>query len=36
MQYRRLGRTGMMASEIGFGGLPIGGRWGGVEDEFRQ
>ncbi len=33
MQYRRLGRTGMMVSEIGFGGLPIGGRWGGVEDE---
>jgi len=34
MHYRRLGRTGMMVSEIGFGGLPIGGvRWGSVEDE---
>lgn len=34
MHYRRLGRTGMMVSEIGFGGWPIGGlRWGSVEDE---
>lgn len=34
MHYRRLGRTAMMVSEIGFGGWPIGGqRWGSVEDE---
>ena len=34
MRYRRLGRTGMMVSEIGFGGLPIGGLgWGSVDDE---
>jgi len=34
MHYGRLGRTGMMVSEIGFGGWPIGGlRWGSVEDE---
>ena len=34
MHYRRLGRTGMMVSEIGFGGWPIGRlRWGSVEDE---
>ena len=34
MHYRRLGRTGMMVSEIGFGGWPIGGQmWGSVEDE---
>jgi aryl-alcohol dehydrogenase-like predicted oxidoreductase len=34
MQYRRLGRTGLMVSEVGFGGWPIGGQmWGSVEDE---
>ncbi|MEX0684049.1 MAG: aldo/keto reductase [Dehalococcoidia bacterium] len=34
MIYRRLGRTGLMVSESGFGGLAIGGHgWGGVRDE---
>jgi len=34
MRYRRLGRTGLMVSEVGFGGWPIGGQmWGSVEDE---
>ncbi|HEY5625412.1 MAG TPA: aldo/keto reductase, partial [Dehalococcoidia bacterium] len=31
MIYRRLGRTGLMVSEAGFGGWPIGGQgWGDV------
>lgn len=34
MIYRRLGRTEMMVTETGFGGLAIGGlRWGDVRDE---
>lgn len=34
MIYRRLGRTGLMVSEAGFGGWPIGGQgWGDVRDE---
>lgn len=33
MQYRRLGKTGIQASEIGFGTWAIGGDWGDVDDE---
>jgi aryl-alcohol dehydrogenase-like predicted oxidoreductase len=34
MIYRRLGRTGLMVSEAGFGGWAIGGEgWGDVRDE---
>ena len=33
MRYRRLGRTGIEVSEIGFGGWGIGGEWGGQDDE---
>ena len=33
MRYRRLGRTGIEVSEIGFGGWGIGGEWGGRDDE---
>lgn len=32
MHYRRLGRTGMQVSEIGFGGWGIGGGWGRLDD----
>src|SRR3972149_6156170 len=30
MQYRTLGRTGLVVSAVGFGGWPIGGTWGSV------
>lgn len=33
MQYRKLGRTGIKVSEIGFGGWGIGGGWGCQDDE---
>ena len=33
MQYRRLGRTDMEVSAIGFGAWAIGGFWGAVDDE---
>ena len=34
MRYRRLGRTEMMVSEVGFGTSPLGGMWWGeVEDD---
>jgi aryl-alcohol dehydrogenase-like predicted oxidoreductase len=33
MRYRKLGRTGIEVSEIGFGGWGIGGGWGHQDDE---
>ena len=33
MKYRRLGRTDMQLSEVGFGAWAIGGFWGQVDDE---
>jgi len=33
MRYRKLGRTGIEVSEIGFGGWGIGGGWGYKDDE---
>jgi aryl-alcohol dehydrogenase-like predicted oxidoreductase len=33
MEQRRLGRTDMTVSAIGFGAWAIGGSWGGVDDE---
>jgi aryl-alcohol dehydrogenase-like predicted oxidoreductase len=33
MQYRKLGRTGIQVSEIGFGGWGIGGGWGRQDNE---
>src|SRR4029453_12137507 len=33
MEQRRLGRTDMMVSTIGFGAWAIGGSWGEVDDE---
>jgi aryl-alcohol dehydrogenase-like predicted oxidoreductase len=33
MRYRRLGRTGLRVSEVGFGGGGIGGVWGATTDE---
>src|SRR5450759_2119166 len=33
MQYRRLGKTGIEASAIGFGAWAIGADWGPVDDE---
>src|ERR1019366_8078570 len=32
MNYRRLGKTGLKVSEIGFGGWAIGGSWGPQSD----
>jgi aryl-alcohol dehydrogenase-like predicted oxidoreductase len=33
MQYRKLGKTGIEASEIGFGTWGIGGGWGDLDDQ---
>ena len=33
MRYRRLGRSQLMTSEVGFGGWAIGGGWGPVDDD---
>jgi aryl-alcohol dehydrogenase-like predicted oxidoreductase len=32
MRYRRLGKTGIDVSEIGFGAWALGGQWGGQDD----
>jgi aryl-alcohol dehydrogenase-like predicted oxidoreductase len=32
MHYRRLGRSGIEVSAVGFGGWPIGGSWGTVDE----
>ena len=32
MRYRRLGKTGIEVSEIGFGAWALGGQWGGQDD----
>ena len=33
MEYRRLGRTDMHVSMIGFGAWAIGGSWGPIDDD---
>jgi aryl-alcohol dehydrogenase-like predicted oxidoreductase len=33
MRYRKLGSSGWDVSEIGFGGWPLGGQWGGQDDK---
>ena len=33
MRYRKLGRSRLMISEVGFGGWAIGGGWGPVDDD---
>ena len=32
MRYRRLGKTGYLVSEIGFGAWALGGQWGRIDD----